>query len=95
MRFGYEETITDNTSNEILQDFRDNLILKNMEQVFGCVSAHAILSRVSRTTMKSMVEILSDYDTFSRILKEVYTGGVAEKEILDRLSSFGLRKKII
>jgi len=40
--------------------------------------------------MKHMVEILSDYDTFSIILKHVYPEGVAEKEILDRLSSYGL-----
>jgi len=54
-----------------------------------------ILSHVSKTAMKSMAEILSDYDTFSRILKEVYTEAIAETEILDRLSSFGLREKII
>jgi len=66
-----------------------------MGEEFGYIATHAILSYVSHTTMKSIAEILSDYDTFSRILKEVYTGAVAEKEILDRLSSFGLRKKII
>ncbi len=66
-----------------------------MGEEFGYIATHAILSYVSRTTTKSMAEILSDYDTFSRSLKEVYTGGVAEKEILDRLSSFGLSQKII
>ena len=54
-----------------------------------------LLWHISQTTMKSMAEILSDYDTFSRILKEVYTEAVAETEILDRLSSFGLSQKII
>ncbi len=42
-----------------------------------------------------MAEILSDYDTFSRILKEVYTEAVAKTEILNRLLSFGLIEKII
>jgi len=84
-----------NESNEHSQNPKDSFILKFMEEEFGYIATHAILSYVSRTTMKSMAEILSNYDTFSRILKEVYTGGVAEKEILDRLSSFGLRKKII
>ncbi len=84
-----------NESNEHSQNPRDSFILKVMEEEFGYIATHAILSYVSRTTTKSMAEILSNYDTFSRILKEVYTGGVAEKEILDRLSSFGLRKKII
>ncbi len=78
-----------NESNKHYQNPED--ILKAMEEEFGCIGAQAILSHVSQTSMKSMAEILSDYDTFSRILKEVYTAGVAEKEILGRLSSYGLR----
>ena len=84
-----------NKLNEYSQNPKDSFILKVMEEEFGCIAARAILSHVSQTTMKSIAEILSDYDTFSRILKEVYTEVVAETEILDRLSSFGLRKKII
>jgi len=72
-------------SNGHSQNPRDSFILKDMEEEFGYTAAHCILSHVSRTTMKSKSEILSDYDTFSRILKEVYTDRVAEKEILDRL----------
>jgi len=84
-----------NESNEHSQNPRDSFILKAMREEFGCIAADAILWHVSQTTMKSMAEILSDYDTFSRILKEVYTEAVAETEILDRLSSFGLSQKII
>ncbi len=81
-----------NESNGHSQNSKFSPILKAMGEEFGYMAAHAILSHVSRTTMKSMAEILSsDYDTFSRIFKEVYTEGVAEKEILDRLSSYGLR----
>ncbi len=71
----------------------NSLILKAMREEFGHFAAHSLLLHVSRTTMKPMTEILSNYDTFSRILKEVYTEEVVEKEILDRLSSFGLREK--
>jgi len=73
---------------------RNNLILNAMREEFGHFAAHSLLLHIARTTMKPMAEILSDYDTFSRILKEVYTEEVAEKEILDRLSSFELREKI-
>ncbi len=72
-------------SNGHSQNPRDSFILKVMEEEFGYTAAHSILLHVSRTTMKSMENILSDYDTFSKILKEVYTEGVAEKEILNRL----------
>jgi len=82
-----------NESNEHSQNLKDSFIFKVMEEEFGYVAAHAILWHVSQTTMKSMAEILSDYDTFSRILKEVYTEGIAETEILDRLSTLGLREK--
>ena len=84
-----------NELNEHSQNSNDNFILKAMEQEFGYVASHAILWHVSQTTMKSMAEILSDYDTFSRILKEVYTEAIAKTEILDRLLSFGLIEKII
>ncbi len=81
-----------NESNGHFQNPKFSPILKAMGEEFGYMAAHAILTHVSRTTMKSMAEILSsDYDTFSRIFKEVYTEGVAEKEILGRLSSYGLR----
>ncbi len=84
VRFGFEGIITDNTSNEILQDFRDSLILKNMEQVFGYVSAHAIINHVSKTVMKSRSDILSNFETFSRIIKQVY-GEVEGKNFLAKL----------
>ncbi len=84
-----------NELNEHSQNLKDSFIFKAMEEEFGYVATHAILSHVSQTTMKSIAEILSDYDTFSRILKEVYTEAVAETEILDRLSSFGLREKTV
>ena len=81
-----------NESNGHSQNPKFSPILKAMGEEFGYMAAHAILTHVSRTTMKPMTEILSsDYDTFSRIFKGVYTEGVAEKEILGRLSSYGLR----
>ena len=84
----------DNLTNENSKNSKDNFILKVMEEEFGYTAAHSIISHVARTSMKSKAEIFSDYDTFSRIVKEVYTEEVAEKEILDRLANFGLNKKI-
>ena len=89
------QRITKNSqSNDNSKDSEKSFILKVMEEEFGYTAAHSIISHVARTTMKSRSEILSNYDTFSNILKQVYTEEVAEKEILDRLSSFGLSKKI-
>jgi hypothetical protein len=81
-------------SNDNSKNSEKSFILKVMEDEFGYTAANSIISHVARTSMKSKSEILSDYDTFSNILKQVYTEEVAEKEILDRLSSFGLSQKI-
>lgn len=89
-----QSTTNANEAREDFQILKESFILKVMVEEFGYTAAHSILSHVSRTTMKPKSEILSNYETFSRILKEVYTNEVAEKEILDRLSSFGLREKI-
>ncbi|MFB5645111.1 MAG: hypothetical protein ACE5R3_00770 [Nitrosopumilaceae archaeon] len=82
-------------SNGHFQNKEISPILIAMGEEFGYVAAHHIFSYLSRTTMKSITEILfSDYDTFSRILKQVYTEEVAEKEILSRLSRFRLKERI-
>lgn len=72
-----------------------NPVLKAMGDEFGYRATHAILTHMSRVSLKPVRVILSDYDTFSRILKEVYTAGVAEKEVLGRLAKYGLEEKII
>ncbi len=62
MRFGFVETMTVNTSNENLQDFRDSLILKNMELVYGVIPAHAIIKYVSQHVGKSRLDLLSNFE---------------------------------
>jgi len=85
MGFSFGETITDNPSNEILQDFRDSLILKNMELVYGVNPANAVITYVSKHVGKSRLDILSNFETFSRIIKQVY-GEAEGKKFLSKLS---------
>ena len=85
MRFGYNETITVNTSNETLQNINDSLILKNMEQIYGVIPANAIIRYVSQHVGKSRLDILSNFETFSRIINQVY-GEVEGKKFLSKLS---------
>jgi len=58
MQFGFGETTTDNTSNENLKDFRDSLILKNMEVVYGVIPANAIIKYVSLNVGKSRLDLI-------------------------------------
>jgi len=85
MQFGFGETITDNTSNENLENFRDSLILKNMELIYGVLPANAIIKYVSQHVGKSRLEILSNFETFSRIIKQAY-GEVEGKKFLSKLA---------
>ncbi len=82
--FGFGEIITDNTSNEILKDFRDSLILKNMEIVYGVFPANAIITYVSKHVGKSRLDILSNFETFSKNIIQVY-GEVEGKKFLSKL----------
>ena len=85
MRFGFEETLTVNTSNETLQNINDSLILKNMEQIYGFIPANTIIRYVSQHVGKSRLDILSNFETFSRIINQVY-GEVEGKKFLSKLS---------
>ena len=93
MQFGFvgyqtdnttNESKTDYTSDENLQDFKDSSILKNMEQVYGVIPASAIMKYVSQHVGKSRLDILSNFETLSRIIKQVY-GEVEGKKFLSKL----------
>jgi len=84
MQFGYVGCQIDNTSNEILQDLRDSLILKNMEIVYGVLPANAIINYVSQHVGKSRLDILSNFETFSKNIIQVY-GEVEGKKFLSKL----------
>jgi len=84
-RFGFVENEIDNTPNENLEDFSDSLIFKNMELVYGVIPAHAIINRVSQIVGKSRSDILTNFETFSKNIKQVY-GEVEGKKILTKLT---------
>ncbi len=71
-------------SNENLEDFRDSLILKNMELVYGVLPAHAIINHVSQHVTKSRAEILSNFESFTKNIIQVY-GEVEGRKFLSKL----------
>ncbi len=83
-RFGFVENKIDNTTNENLEDFSDSLILKNMELVYGVIPANAIINHVSQNVGKSRSDILTNFETFSKNIKQVY-GEVEGKKFLTKL----------
>ena len=84
MGYSFVENKIDNTTNENLEDFSDSLILKNMELVYGVLPANAIIKYVSQHVGKSRSDILSNFETFSKNIKQVY-GEVEGEKFLSRL----------
>ena len=84
MEYSFVENKIDNTTNENLEDFSDSLILKNMELVYGVLPANAIIKYVSQHVGKSRSDILSNFETFSKNIKQVY-GEVEGEKFLSRL----------
>ncbi len=84
MEYSFVENKIDNTTNENLEDFSDSLILKNMELVYGVLPANVIIKYVSQHVGKSRSDILSNFETFSKNIKQVY-GEVEGEKFLSRL----------
>ncbi len=64
------------------------LILESLENEFGFTATQSILTHTCRTTKKSKSELLSNYKTFSKAIKEAY-GDAGEKLVLDKLPNMG------
>jgi len=84
MGYSFVENKIDNTTNENLEDFSDSLILKNIELVYGVIPANVIIKYVSQHVGKSRSEILSNFETFSKNIKQVY-GEVEGEKFLSKL----------
>lgn len=66
------------------QDYKDSPILKTLEMELGYTATHSMLSHISRTLAMSKQDILLDYETFSKVVKQIY-GDAGEKHVLDKL----------
>ena len=60
------------------------LILEALENEFGFTATQSILTHTCRNTGKSKAELLSNFETFSKAIKQVY-GDAGEKHVLDKL----------
>ena len=65
-------------------NLRNNHLLKNLEFSYGTIAAHAIINYVSKFLGKPRSEILSNYETFSKYVNQVY-GEAEARKLLSRL----------
>jgi len=72
------------SSGKNFDDYRNSVILKNMELVYGVFAANIIINHVSQYVGKSRAEILSNFETFSKNMIQVY-GEVVGRKFLSKL----------
>jgi len=72
------------SSGKNFDDYRNSVILKNMQFVHGVFSANIIINHVSQHVGKSRAEILSNFETFSKYMIQVY-GEVEGRKFLSKL----------
>ncbi len=76
--------IAPNSQEQNYQDYKENLILKPLYRELGFTAAQSVIAYVCVTTGTSKLELLSSYETFSKLIKQVY-GDAGQKHVLDKL----------
>jgi len=66
------------------QDCKEIFILKPLYRELGFTATHSVIAYVCVTTGTSKSELLSSYETFSKLIKQVY-GDAGQKYVLDKL----------
>ena len=72
------------SSGKNFDDYRNSVILKNMQLVYGIFVANTIINHISQHVGKSRAEILSNFETFSKNMIQVY-GEVEGRKFLSKL----------
>ena len=72
------------SSGKNFDDYRNSVILKNMELIYGVFIANTIINHVSQYVGKSRAEILSNFETFSKNMIQVY-GELEGRKFLSKL----------
>ena len=73
-----------NPQEQNYQDYKERLILKPLYRELGFTATQSVIAYVCVTTGTSKLELLSSFETFSKLIKQVY-GDAGQKYVLDKL----------
>ncbi len=76
--------VAPNSQEQNYQDYKDSFILRSLAHELGCTAAQSVIAYVCVTTGTPKSEFLSNYETFSKLIKQVY-GDAGQKHVLDKL----------
>lgn len=67
-------------------NYRDSFVFKNMQIAYGNLAADAVLTHITTTLGKPRLEIVKNYATFCKYVKEVY-GEIEGRKFLSKIPS--------
>ncbi len=73
-----------NSQEQNYQDYKESFILRSLARELGVTTAQYVIGYVCVTTGTSKSELLSSYETFAKLIKQVY-GNAGQKYVLDKL----------
>ncbi|MFQ5573730.1 MAG: hypothetical protein ACE5EJ_05725, partial [Nitrosopumilaceae archaeon] len=69
---------------QISQENKERFLLKSLILALGFTAAQSVITYVCVTTGTPKSEFLSNYEIFSKLIKQVY-GDAGQKHVLDKL----------
>lgn len=91
-RMGFAGNYTKDTplarkeSEKKFDNYRDSFVFINMQTVYGTLAADAVLSHIATTLGKARSDIVLNYATFCKYVKEVY-GDAEGRKFLSKIPS--------
>jgi len=73
-----------NSQEQNYEDYKESFILRSLARELGCTATQSVIAYVCVITGTSKLELLSSYETFSKLIKQVY-GDAGQKYVLDKL----------
>ena len=83
-----QKIVAPNSQEQNYQDCKKSFILKALARELGFTAAQSVISYVCVTTGTPKSELLSNYETFSKLIIQVY-GNAGQKHVLDKLLDTG------
>ena len=65
-------------------NYKDSFVFRNMQIAYGTLAADAVLSHIATTIGKPRLEIVKNYQTFCKYVKEVY-GELEGRKFLSKI----------
>lgn len=78
--------VAPNSSQKNYQNYQQSFLFRSLVRILGFTAAQSVISYVCVTTGTSKSEFFSNYETFSKLLTQVY-GDAGQKQVLDKFPS--------